>query len=33
MAENKTVTFIVTRQDSPDSSPYKETFHVPYKKI
>ena len=32
MAENKTVTFIVTRQDSPDSSPYKETFHVPYKK-
>ncbi|GAB4075041.1 succinate dehydrogenase iron-sulfur subunit [Barrientosiimonas marina] len=30
MAEKSTVTFIVTRQDSPDSSPYKETFEVPY---
>jgi len=32
MAEQKTVTFIITRQDSPDSKPYKETFHVPYRK-
>ncbi|MDY0396906.1 succinate dehydrogenase iron-sulfur subunit [Virgibacillus halophilus] len=32
MAEQKTVTFIVTRQDSPDSAPYKETFNVPYRK-
>lgn len=32
MAEQKTVKFIITRQDSPDSTPYKETFDVPYKK-
>lgn len=33
MAEQQsTVTFIITRQDSPDSSPYEETFEVPYKK-
>jgi succinate dehydrogenase / fumarate reductase iron-sulfur subunit len=32
MAEQKTVTFIITRQDSPDSSPYEETFNVPYRK-
>ncbi|WP_430784942.1 succinate dehydrogenase iron-sulfur subunit [Virgibacillus flavescens] len=32
MAEQNTVTFIITRQDSPDSAPYKETFNVPYKK-
>ncbi|ASK63033.1 succinate dehydrogenase iron-sulfur subunit [Virgibacillus phasianinus] len=31
MAEQKTVTFIITRQDSPDSAPYEETFDVPYK--
>jgi succinate dehydrogenase / fumarate reductase, iron-sulfur subunit len=31
MAENKTVTFIITRQDSPDSAPYPETFQVPYR--
>lgn len=31
MAEQKTVTFIITRQDSPDSNPYDETFHVPYR--
>ncbi|MGX4669838.1 succinate dehydrogenase iron-sulfur subunit [Cerasibacillus sp. JNUCC 74] len=31
MAENKTVTFIITRQDSPDSAPYQETFQVPYR--
>ncbi|HLS10142.1 succinate dehydrogenase iron-sulfur subunit [Lentibacillus sp.] len=31
MAEQSTVTFIITRQDSPDSSPYEETFEVPYK--
>ncbi|SFD59048.1 succinate dehydrogenase subunit B [Lentibacillus persicus] len=30
MAEESKVTFIITRQDSPDSSPYKETFEVPY---
>lgn len=31
MAENKTVTFIITRQDSPDSDSYQETFKVPYR--
>src|SRR5690625_4786995 len=30
--EQKTVTFIITRQDSPDSAPYEETFNVPYRK-
>ena len=29
MANRDTVTFIITRQDSPDSAPYKETFEVP----
>ncbi|MCM3739922.1 succinate dehydrogenase iron-sulfur subunit [Oceanobacillus luteolus] len=32
MAEHSTVEFIITRQDSPDSKPYEETFHVPYRK-
>ncbi|RLL47935.1 succinate dehydrogenase iron-sulfur subunit [Oceanobacillus piezotolerans] len=32
MAEQKTVTFIITRQDSPDSTPYEEIFEVPYRK-
>ncbi|MFP3359684.1 2Fe-2S iron-sulfur cluster-binding protein, partial [Planococcus sp. SIMBA_143] len=32
MAEQQTVTFIITRQDSPESAPYEETFHVPYRK-
>ncbi len=32
MAEQSTVTFIITRQDSPESSPYQETFEIPYKK-
>src|SRR5699024_3675025 len=32
MAEQNTITFIITRQDSPDSSPYKETFKIPYRK-
>ncbi|GAB2716427.1 succinate dehydrogenase iron-sulfur subunit [Paenibacillus thermoaerophilus] len=31
MADAKTVKFIVTRQDSPDSSPYTEEFEVPYR--
>lgn len=31
MAEEK-ITLIVTRQDSPDSSPYKETFKIHYRK-
>jgi len=31
MAEQKTVTFIITRQESPDSTPYEETFHIPYR--
>ncbi|MFL6555718.1 MAG: succinate dehydrogenase iron-sulfur subunit [Bacillus sp. (in: firmicutes)] len=31
MSENKKVTFIITRQDSPDSAPYEETFEVPYR--
>jgi len=32
MAEQKTVTLIITRQDSPDSEPYEETFNVPYRR-
>src|SRR5699024_2847986 len=32
MAEQKTVTFIITRQDGPDSTPYKETFKIPYRR-
>jgi len=32
MVDQKTVTFIITRQDSPDASPYKETFEIPYRK-
>src|SRR5699024_1507889 len=31
MAEEKTVKLIITRQDSPDATPYEETFHVPYR--
>ena len=32
MAEKqRTVKFIITRQDRPDSPPYKETFEVPYR--
>ena len=31
MADQKTVTFIVTRQDDPDSAPYEETFEIPYR--
>ncbi|WP_019154740.1 succinate dehydrogenase iron-sulfur subunit [Robertmurraya massiliosenegalensis] len=31
MAENSTVHFIISRQDSPDSAPYQEEFHVPYR--
>lgn len=31
MAEEKTVKFIITRQDSADSAPYEETFNIPYK--
>ena len=31
MAEKKTVTFIITRQDDPDSDPYEEEFEVPYR--
>src|SRR5699024_10844325 len=31
MAEQKTVTFIITRQDNPDSAPYEETFEIPYR--
>src|SRR5699024_3035831 len=32
MAKDKTVTFIITRQDSPDGTPYEETFNIPYRK-
>jgi succinate dehydrogenase / fumarate reductase iron-sulfur subunit len=32
MAEQSTVKFIITRQDSPDSEPYEESFDVPYRK-
>lgn len=31
MAEQNSVTFIIKRQDSPDSAPYEETFEIPYK--
>lgn len=31
MAEQKTVQFIITRQDGPDSAPYEETFNVRYR--
>lgn len=31
MASEKTVTFIITRQDRPDSKPYEETFKIPYR--
>ena len=30
-AENKTVKFIITRQDTPDSTPYEEEFELPYR--
>lgn len=29
--EQQTVKFIITRQDSPDSMPYKEEFEIPYR--
>ncbi|MFC7393717.1 succinate dehydrogenase iron-sulfur subunit [Scopulibacillus cellulosilyticus] len=32
MSENKTVKFIITRQDGPNATPYEETFEVPYRK-
>jgi succinate dehydrogenase / fumarate reductase, iron-sulfur subunit len=31
LSENKKVTFIITRQDSPDAAPYEETFEIPYR--
>ncbi|WP_102026846.1 succinate dehydrogenase iron-sulfur subunit [Salirhabdus sp. Marseille-P4669] len=31
MSESKTITFIITRQDSPDSKPYDEEFKIPYR--
>ncbi|AKG04181.1 MULTISPECIES: succinate dehydrogenase iron-sulfur subunit [Salimicrobium] len=31
MSEEKNITFVVTRQDEPESEPYKETFVVPYR--
>ncbi len=31
MAETKTVKFIITRQDTPDSAPYEEEFEVAYR--
>lgn len=31
MAEEKTITFIITRQDSPETEPYEETFNIPYR--
>jgi succinate dehydrogenase / fumarate reductase, iron-sulfur subunit len=31
MSENKTVTFQITRQDSPDSAPYQEEFKLAYR--
>ncbi|MCP3025506.1 succinate dehydrogenase iron-sulfur subunit [Halobacillus sp. A5] len=32
MSEDKTITFIVTRQDDPESQPFEETFEIPYRK-
>ncbi|NMD70686.1 succinate dehydrogenase iron-sulfur subunit [Bacillus sp. DNRA2] len=31
MADQKTVRFIITRQDGPNSSPYTEEFEIPYR--
>ena len=31
MAEQKTVTFIIERQDGPDAKPYTQEFDVPYR--
>src|SRR5699024_12296443 len=31
-SEQQTITFIITRQDDEDSSPYEETFEIPYRK-
>lgn len=31
MSETKTVKFIISRQDTPDSAPYEEEFEVPYR--
>jgi succinate dehydrogenase / fumarate reductase, iron-sulfur subunit len=31
MSEKKTVRFIITRQDRPDSAPYEEEFEIPYR--
>jgi succinate dehydrogenase / fumarate reductase iron-sulfur subunit len=31
MSENKTVKFIISRQDGPDAAPYQEEFEVPYR--
>ncbi len=31
MSEQKVVKFIITRQDDPNSAPYEEEFHVPYR--
>src|SRR4051794_26583257 len=30
-SENKTIRFIITRQDTPDSAPYEEEFDLPYR--
>src|SRR5699024_9074880 len=32
MADQKFVTFIITRQEEPGSTSYKETFNVPYRR-
>lgn len=29
--EKKTIKFVITRQDKPESQPYKETFEIPYR--
>lgn len=31
MSEQKTVTFIITRQDDMNSAPYQEEFEIPYR--
>ncbi|KGX89043.1 succinate dehydrogenase iron-sulfur subunit [Pontibacillus litoralis] len=31
MSDSKKITLIITRQDNPESNPYEETFHIPYR--
>src|ERR1700719_3668336 len=31
MSENKTIKFIISRQEGPDAAPYQEEFEIPYR--